>query len=199
MKSLIAPMLASASFATFLICGMVAASSLRPSYAPHKFENLEAGIWTSGPVRVDTSTQPYERVAAVQSPALSSQTFALKDPISDHSPDISTSGLDDARPKTADVAVGGDLCKQRYKSYRASDNTYQPLSGGPRRQCDMGITAVAKPDRPANTVAENGTKDHGAWCQSRYSSYDPTDDTYQPLGGGNRKLCTSPSASGISG
>jgi hypothetical protein len=29
----------------------------------------------------------------------------------------------------------GQSCAARYRSYRASDNTYQPLSGGPRRQC----------------------------------------------------------------
>lgn len=26
-------------------------------------------------------------------------------------------------------------CSERYRSYRASDNTYQPYGGGPRRQC----------------------------------------------------------------
>jgi hypothetical protein len=27
-------------------------------------------------------------------------------------------------------------CFSRYRSYRAEDNTYQPFSGGPRRQCE---------------------------------------------------------------
>lgn len=27
-------------------------------------------------------------------------------------------------------------CQSRYRSYRVSDNTYQPYGGGPRRQCD---------------------------------------------------------------
>lgn len=28
-------------------------------------------------------------------------------------------------------------CMERYRSYRASDNTYQPYGGGPRRQCEL--------------------------------------------------------------
>jgi hypothetical protein len=28
-----------------------------------------------------------------------------------------------------------DWCSARYRSYRAEDNSYQPFSGGPRRQC----------------------------------------------------------------
>jgi hypothetical protein len=85
MKSLIIPTLAGASFSTFLVCGMVAASSFRPSYAPHKFENLQAGIWTSGVVRIDRSEQTFERVAAIAPPPAANQAFTVRDPINDHS------------------------------------------------------------------------------------------------------------------
>jgi hypothetical protein len=30
-----------------------------------------------------------------------------------------------------------EACASRYRSYRASDNTYQPYGGGPRRQCGL--------------------------------------------------------------
>ncbi|UVK41760.1 BA14K family protein [Mesorhizobium sp. AR10] len=41
---------------------------------------------------------------------------------------------------TSDHAAGyvndhQQYCFSRYRSYRAEDNTYQPFSGGPRRQC----------------------------------------------------------------
>ncbi|TGV78178.1 BA14K family protein, partial [Mesorhizobium sp. M00.F.Ca.ET.158.01.1.1] len=29
-----------------------------------------------------------------------------------------------------------DSCFSRYRSYRPEDNSYQPYSGGPRRQCE---------------------------------------------------------------
>jgi hypothetical protein len=36
---------------------------------------------------------------------------------------------------TADIDDHTRKCSERYKSYRAEDNTYQPYNGGPRRQC----------------------------------------------------------------
>ena len=33
--------------------------------------------------------------------------------------------------------AGSAWCQARYRSYRASDNTYQPYSGGPRRLCTL--------------------------------------------------------------
>jgi hypothetical protein len=48
-----------------------------------------------------------------------------------------------------------DWCFARYRSYRIEDNSYQPLSGGPRRQCrapgaaTTGTVGAAQlPDRP---------------------------------------------------
>lgn len=41
--------------------------------------------------------------------------------------------------RTADGFAGSDhaqSCFDRYRSYRPEDNTYQPFSGGPRRQCE---------------------------------------------------------------
>lgn len=36
---------------------------------------------------------------------------------------------------TADIDDHVRRCSARYRSYRSEDNTYQPYSGGPRRQC----------------------------------------------------------------
>ncbi len=42
-------------------------------------------------------------------------------------------------PEVAERALGGgrheEWCHARYRSYRGSDNSYQPFDGGPRRQC----------------------------------------------------------------
>ncbi|RUX50229.1 BA14K family protein, partial [Mesorhizobium sp. M7A.F.Ca.AU.001.01.1.1] len=39
---------------------------------------------------------------------------------------------DDGEALSADHV---DSCFSRYRSYRPEDNSYQPYSGGPRRQC----------------------------------------------------------------
>jgi hypothetical protein len=195
MKSLIIPTLAGVSFSTFLVCGIVAASSFSPSYAPHKFENLQAGIGTSGVVRIDQSEQTFERVAAIAPPRASNQVFTVRDPINDHS--VEATGGSAMQTASASTPDSYELCKQRYKSYRADDNSYQPLNGGPRRQCEVGSTA--RPSQPSNTVADNAIQGHEAWCQSRYSSYNPDDGSYQPLSGGKRRICASPVAYKTSG
>ena len=44
-------------------------------------------------------------------------------------------GDQNGRLMAADIADHKRNCSERYKSYRSEDNTYQPISGGPRRQC----------------------------------------------------------------
>lgn len=196
MKSLIVPLLATASFATIVVCGMMAASSFAAPYHPHKFKHLTATIWSTTPVKVDTGTQSYERLAALQPEQSLSQDLALRDPV-DEAQQQATAGLatstEVASAPSAAVNVG---CEQKYRSYRASDNSYQPLDGGPRRQCEMAPssvpTAASQPAIAPETVADRSIADHQAWCSARYSSYNSADDSYQPFGGGTRKACMSP-------
>jgi 1A family penicillin-binding protein len=89
-------------------------------------------------------------------------------------------------------------CSSIYHSFRASDCTYQPYSGGPRQTCTMGA-------RPYTPVARNSQETTGAGtttaaapsgqcnveaCSRTYSSFNSSDCTYQPYGGGGRQLCT---------
>lgn len=203
MKSLIAPMLAAGSFATFMICAMVAASSLAP-YAPHEFHNLSARIWTSAPIRIDPAAQNFERLAAVAPAPASSQTLAIRDALTVQS-HAGTANMDRSVAPTASVtaSTANSLCQQRYRSYRDEDNTYQPLSGGPRRQCELDASTSPVSSAPAATasdaVADNSSLDRDAWCSTRYSSYDPSEETYQPFGGGSRRICISPAKAGSNG
>lgn len=41
----------------------------------------------------------------------------------------------DLGPSTLSEEEHSQSCFNRYRSYRVADNTYQPVSGGPRRQC----------------------------------------------------------------
>jgi len=87
-------------------------------------------------------------------------------------------------------------CASR-RSFRASDCTYQPYSG-PRRFCDMR----AKPTTPAEQVSQPPSAGEAPPTQARaqaqcnmdvcsrfYSSFDSSDCTYQPYGGGPRRVC----------
>jgi hypothetical protein len=193
MKSLIAPLLTAASFLSFTICGFVAASSVNASYHPHDFHNLTAGIWTSAPVRVDQSSQKFQRLPALVPSTAPDLALTVKDPLVDHTVENA------AFAETAAAGVSDNsLCQQRYRSYRASDNTYQPYTGGPRRVCELGSKATtataAQETKVSSAVASSSLSDHQAWCQARYSSYNPLDDSYQPFGGGSRRTCASPNA-----
>lgn len=108
-----------------------------------------------------------------------------------------------------------EWCASRYRSYRASDNSYQPYRGG-RRPCvspqsqDVASAAPAPSQDDYAEYAEYGdgsspdlveyasddagssiyvTAEHVEYCFSRYRSYRPEDNTYQPYGGGPRRQC----------
>lgn len=104
-----------------------------------------------------------------------------------------------------------DWCANRYRSYRPRDNAYTPYRGG-RRPCvspySAEISGEIMPDPGADgPYASPGADDgvivyddemaagpqvsqaHIARCFSRYRSYDPRDNTYQPYGGGPRRQC----------
>jgi 1A family penicillin-binding protein len=89
-------------------------------------------------------------------------------------------------------------CSSTYHSFRASDCTYQPYTGGGRRRlCPMARSVSADIRSGASTTgAGESTTDAGAHrqcnieaCARTYSSFDPSDCTYQPYGSGQRRLC----------
>ena len=109
-----------------------------------------------------------------------------------------------APAEQANVSGACDVqaCAGIYSSFRASDCTYQPYTGGQRRACPIGA-------RPASPVAQAspqltpGQETTGAGprpqnapqcnvdaCSRFYSSFNPADCTYQPFGGSARQLCT---------
>ena len=118
----------------------------------------------------------------------------------------------DAAPASCDVAA----CESAYHSFRASDCTYQPYRGR-RRVCEKTSSATSdrrdSEDRGSYTEAEllfpfTSVSADGVQaptlqaaaekpelqcnidrCASRYRSFDASDCTYQPYGGGPRRLC----------
>ena len=109
-----------------------------------------------------------------------------------------------------------EWCADRYRSYRPRDDSYTPYSGG-RRRCvspyseGIEVEAEGSPPRASDSVihAESvdssspsvewvsadapgddlAASEHAAYCFSRYRSYRPEDNSYQPYGGGPRRQC----------
>jgi hypothetical protein len=82
-----------------------------------------------------------------------------------------------------------DACTAAYRSFTASDCTYQP-NVGPRRLCTRGA-AVEPADRATAAHAElNGrpAQCNVAACTDAYISFNAADCTYQPMNG-PRRLC----------
>jgi penicillin-binding protein 1A len=85
-------------------------------------------------------------------------------------------------------------CARAYQSFRAEDCTYQPYGGSVRRRSDRH----ASPQMTAIPLATNSEEPQSSpnkaqcdvdVCANRYESFDPADCTYQPLGGGSRRVC----------
>jgi hypothetical protein len=100
-----------------------------------------------------------------------------------------TAAAQQPAPPQCDV----DACASAYASFRASDCTWQPYDG-PRRLCTKGAVADALPDDAATNARADGStptvgRCHYRTCAEHYSSFNPSDCTYQPLDG-PRRLCT---------
>lgn len=108
-----------------------------------------------------------------------------------------------------------DWCASRYRSYRPDDNSYMSYSGQ-QRPCIspyLDVAAAGRASQPLDAVNyveaddasmdgyastderaidEGGAQlspDHVDYCFSRYRSYRPEDNTYQPYSGGPRRQC----------
>jgi hypothetical protein len=109
-------------------------------------------------------------------------------------------------PNTDLVTVAHqEWCARHYRSYNPLDNTYRPYSGGRRACVSPYVEAVplsSDHQRQAGDAAETRVSEyasaddgmqinseHVAYCFSRYRSYRPQDNTYQPYGGGQRRQC----------
>jgi len=85
-----------------------------------------------------------------------------------------------------------DACAAAYRSFRASDCSWQPYEG-PRRFCDKGQppqdVAAVDPNAETDTGQQVSDKCDIAACKAAYFTFTPSDCTYQPSNG-PRRLCT---------
>ncbi|HKD25568.1 MAG TPA: PBP1A family penicillin-binding protein [Xanthobacteraceae bacterium] len=91
-----------------------------------------------------------------------------------------------------------EACARTYQSFRASDCTYQPFSGGPRQLCEKNPSqqSAATPSTQDSSAQSLSGQPFGKEqcnidvCARFYSSFDPADCTYRPFGGARRRVCT---------
>jgi hypothetical protein len=81
-------------------------------------------------------------------------------------------------------------CAKDYRSFRASDCTYQPPRGGPRKICQKGARPAEAPQRAAQVqTPTRAPQCNLVVCARLYRSFAPSDCTYQPHSGGARRTC----------
>ena len=146
------------------------------------------GVWVGNDDRT-----PMKQVTGGQLPAQIWQRFMRQAaPLADRIA-AAPSAQAPARETTAESQPGRcnvAACASAYRSFRASDCTYQSHRGE-RRLCDKGVAAADAPmsarPEPANARAQATC--NVDLCARQYQSFDPTDCTYRPYGGGQRRLC----------
>jgi penicillin-binding protein 1A len=85
-----------------------------------------------------------------------------------------------------------ETCARTYQSFRASDCTYQPYGDSARQRCERHapLRTTAAPFAPnSEPLSPDKPQCNVDVCASFYESFDPGDCTYQPLGGGPRRVC----------
>ncbi|HEY2138008.1 MAG TPA: PBP1A family penicillin-binding protein [Xanthobacteraceae bacterium] len=179
-------------------------------------DTLVVGVWVGNddntPMRrVTGGSLPasiWKRFVTAALPLVAQQNATVAaTPATDPTPQAAaTQQPGDQAPAPADQASAGrcdpQACAATYRSFNPSDCTYQPYWGGGRRLCDMGTrvsratdsSAAERPsaaDRPPETTGAAGTRSqcNADACARTYSSFDPSDCTYQPFGGGPRQFC----------
>ncbi|ESX92061.1 BA14K family protein [Mesorhizobium sp. LNJC403B00] len=155
-----------------------------------------AELWTRKALPVNKGAQDFERLPAEQpAPA----DIAVMEPEQDkQQPDPAVTGaiapVELPPPHLA-------WCVSRYRSYNPDDNSYTSYSGQQRTCVSPYLGAErAAPRAPEARATEASyvvgagayaatSGDHVESCFSRYRSYRPEDNSYQPYSGGPRRQC----------
>ena len=156
-------------------------------------------LWTKDAQPVDKAAQGLERVAAAQPAAPDAAARVQAPDPTDTGAVAPDAGEQQARLPAAHVS----WCADRYRSYNPDDNSYRSYSGQQRPCVSPYLDAVAADQaaqQPAEvSYVESGaaslvataelSDDHVQSCFSRYRSYRPEDNSYQPYSGGPRRQC----------
>lgn len=178
-----------------------------------------AELWPREPRKVNPASQRLERLPAREVPEVAvdqvpvDRTEKPVDAAASVPDPTATASIKPAPDEQQALpAAHVEWCASRYRSYRPSDDHYTSYSGE-QRPCispylDAGAAKrVVQPAESASYVEATDTwsidgnvpadetggawlpPDHVQYCFSRYRSYRPEDNTYQPYSGGPRRQC----------
>ncbi|PAQ09059.1 BA14K family protein [Mesorhizobium temperatum] len=178
-----------------------------------------AELWPREPRKVNPASQHLERLPAAEVPREFPEipVDRTSKPADAAAPAPEPTVTGSIKPATdeqqAMPAAHVQWCASRYRSYRPGDDHYTSYSGE-QRPCispylDAGpVEPAAQPpddgasyveathtwpmdgDVPSDeTAAAQLPPDHVDYCFSRYRSYRPEDNSYQPYSGGPRRQC----------
>jgi membrane peptidoglycan carboxypeptidase len=149
-------------------------------------EDLVTGVWVGNDDRT-----PMKQVTGGSLPAeiwkrFMSEVVAIAGRHERAPVDSSAAQASSAKPPV--LQCDYEACSRSYNSFRASDCTYQPYDG-PRKLCEknLRVSEYASPE----SASEHDSKPqcNHEICSSMHGSFDPSDCTYQPYGGGPRRIC----------
>jgi hypothetical protein len=174
----------------------VAASTAKPSAPASQPAKAPVSNGVVVPVRqaakaAPSAPPPAAETAAMPSAAGNSPASAATT-VGDAQPDTTAAIAPPAASPRCDVQA----CAAAYRSFRASDCTWQPFEGA-RRLCTKGrpqarVNRASATHAAADvTAAANQAQARAcnvAACERAYSSFDPADCTYQPYDG-PRRFC----------
>jgi hypothetical protein len=161
-------------------------------------------LWTRDARPVKTKQQPFERIPAEQAEVsdASAKAKGTFDTIATSAVQPSSTEQMDAKAELPAAHV--EWCASRYRSYQPETNSYRSYTGRERPCISPYSDVTAQPLNDgyveASYASVNGytstdevrpelSPDHVQNCFSRYRSYRPVDNTYQPYSGGPRRQC----------
>jgi len=171
----------------------------------HSLDMNNGALWSSKPVKVDSTAQNLERVPARPAAHQPDKQQTLQadrfQPASGspQSTDPTATAAISADPASGTSRAHVEWCSQHYQSYDPRDDSYNAYSGT-RRKCISPNTEEASAAKAstsgfvsaaeADEMPQAGTgTEHMQSCLARYRSYRPEDNTYQPYGGSPRRQC----------
>ncbi|NTF10693.1 BA14K family protein [Agrobacterium rubi] len=163
MKSLSGPAVLVGCSLPMVACAMTVASSFMGSHKAHQFRSYNGPLSTLNPVSVNVLRQDYER-----QPSAVAQTYPATNAI---------------------ASASSNEAVSRCRSFNVSDNTYQPLTGGPRHACTGSISPAKQVAQVLQSSRVGNSDDRERRCAAKYNSYRVSDNTYQPYGTA-RRACT---------
>jgi penicillin-binding protein 1A len=150
-------------------------------------EDLVTGVWVGNDDRT-----PMKQVTGGSLPAeiwkrFMSQAAAIAEPQMAGAPvDSSTAQASSGRSPV--LQCDYQACSRSYDSFRAADCTYQPYDG-PRKPCEKNLRVSEADSASEPPHSGSQAQCNRDICSTMYGSFNPSDCTYQPYGGGPRRIC----------